>query len=290
MSKFVRGIGALLVLVTVGGIVLGTAMVEKVKPGYIGVVYAPSTGTQEDTLSQGWHLISPFKKVTSFSIATEQLFMSQDEREGSKGNESFDARCKDGKMNVDFEMSYSFDSEKIPALFTKYRGMSGEDIIDNIIRGKIKTYVNEVTSKYTVLEAHMEKKTELNNDILAHLKEKLLDFGIVVESANLMNTRVDETIEAAITERSRAAQELEAEKQKAERAKVEAERMKVEAEGKAEVQKIEAQAQAEANKILQQSLTSEMLQQQWIEKWDGKLSVVSGSDSNVVLNGLNLGE
>ena len=141
-SNLKKGAGALVGLAVIGAIIVGGSAIEKIKPGYVGVVYTPSTGTQDDTLPQGWHIISPFKKVTEFSVATEQLFMSADEKDGSKGNESFDTRCKDGKMNIDFEMSYSFDSEKIPALFTKYRGMDGEEIMNNIIRCKIKTYVN----------------------------------------------------------------------------------------------------------------------------------------------------
>lgn len=283
MSKMIKG---LVIGIAILGVVGTVASIEKVKPGYVGVVYTPSTGTQDETLHQGWHLVSPFKKVTQFSVATEQLYLSQSEREGSKSDDSFEVRCLDGKMNIDFEMSYSFNSDKIPALFTKYRGMSGEDILSNIVKGKIKTYVNEVTSGYSVLDAHMLKKAQLNNDILAYLQTNLEDFGINVESANLMETRVDASIEAAITERSKAAQELEAEKQKQEKAKVEAERLRIEAEGKKAVAIIEAEAEAEKNSEINKTLTPEMLQQMFIEKWDGKLSIVSGSESNIILKDL----
>ena len=34
-----------------------------------------------------------------------------------------------------------------------------------------------------------------------------------------------------------------------------------------------AKAEAEANRLKQQTLTSMLLDQQWIEKWDGKLPV-----------------
>lgn len=282
-AKFRVGMATAGIVVLVG-LIAGASCIEKVSPGYVGVVYTPSTGTLEDTLNQGWHLVSPLKKVTGFSVATEQLYLSQDEREGSKDNDSFDARTSDGKVNVDFEMSYSFDREKIGALFTKYRGLSGDEIMKTIVRGKIKTYVNEVTSRYTVLQVHLEKKTEVNAEVLAHLQDKLSEFGVLVESANLIETRVDPTIEQAIVERGKANQELEAEKQKTLKAEEEAKRMKVEAEAKAEVKRIEAEAQALENQKIEQTLTAEMIQKMMIEKWDGKLSVIQAGDSGTILN------
>ena len=42
-----------------------------------------------------------------------------------------------------------------------------------------------------------------------------------------------------------------------------------EAEGNAKTVKINAAAQAEAQALLQQSLTPELIQKMWIEKWNG---------------------
>lgn len=278
-------IGAIIagaVVVSVGvGLMICT---EKVPAGYVGVVYSMNGGIEKEVLNQGWHLVGPTKKVTTYSIATEQLYLSADKKEGSRENESFDVVCRDGKMNVDFEMSYAFDADKINELFTRYRGMSGEDVIDNIVRGKVKTFTNEVTSQYSVLEAHMEKKGEINKKLTERLKEGLAEYGINVESATLTQTRVDETIEAAITERSKASQELEAEKQRREKAELEAETKKIQAQGEADAALIKAQGEAEANRVLQESLTSELIELKRIEKWNGSnaQTVVNGTDATVV--------
>lgn len=280
-----KRIGAILVAaLLIGGTAFTITGIEKIKAGYVGVVYSMNGGVQDQVLSQGWKWVGPGKKVVQYSVATEQLYLSANENEGEKDDSSFDVMCKDGKLNVDFEMSYSFDSDNVAQLYTRYRGLDGKDIINNIVKGKIKTYVNEITSKYSVLEAHMEKKSELNNDITSHLKEKLKDFGIVVESANLTQTRADETVQAAITKRSAAAQELEAETLKQEQTKKEAETAKIKAQGEAEALIIKAQAEAEANKILSESLTDNLLKQQEIEKWNGSKAqtVVNGTDSTVV--------
>jgi hypothetical protein len=47
--------------------------------------------------------------------------------------------------------------------------------------------------------------------------------------------------------------------------------------------KIEAQAQKEANELLNFSLSDLILQQQWIEKWDGKMPTYYGGDSTLMV-------
>lgn len=252
--------------------------VERIPAGYVGVQYSVNGGVKEDVLTQGWHVVAPTIKVTQYSVATEQLYMSVDERGDSGPNQNFDVICKDGKMNIDFEMSYSFDPENVTKVFEKYRGMDGREVVDSIIRGKIKTKVSEVTSEYSVLEAYQEKKAELNTDITNTLREYLKEFGVNVESANITRASVDASIEAAITERSRVAQELEAEKMNQEKATLKAQTAMIEAEGKNKVMIENARAEAEAYKIKSEQITDELLEKWLIDKWDGKLPVVSGQN------------
>lgn len=264
MSK--SKIGAMLVgTVIVIGAISAIIMTEKIPAGYVGVQYSMSGGISDEVLSQGWHIVAPTKKVSLYSVATEQLFMSADEKEGSKDNDSFDVVCKDGVLNVDLEMSYSFNAEKVPGIFSRYRGMSGEDIVSNIIRGKVKTYTNEVTSQFTVLEAHMEKKGELNRMLTQHLKDMLIDFGVEVESATLSRTTASDEVEASITKRTTTAQELEAEKQKQEKVALEAETKRIQAQGEADALLIKATAEAEANKLLEQSISDNLIRMKEME-------------------------
>lgn len=257
----------------IGATVLGVAIVagavgtmmctERISAGYVGVRYSLSGGIKDDVLGQGYHVISPLESVTKYSVATEQLYMSKDKKEGSEDDDSFDVVCKDGKMNVDLELSYSFDPDRVADVFKKYRGMSGETVMHDIIRGKIKTYISEVTSKYTVLEAYMGKKAQLNKDITEYLREKLDVFGVTIESATISRASVDESIAKAITDRSRTAQELEVEKQKQEKAKLQAETALIEAKGKAEKLAIQTEAEAKRNKEISESITPELL-----KKWE----------------------
>lgn len=267
-------------VLTAGVMVLGIAAagaifsLKIIEPGTVGAVYSPGSGVSDQVLTQGWQFTAPWNKVKIYSTATNTLFMSADEREGSEFPESFDVTTKDGKMNVDFEMSYSFDSEKVPDIYVKYGGKNGQEIIDTIIKGKVKTLSNEVTTQFTTLEAHMTKKAGVNAMLTKHLREQLAVFGVNVESANFTRTTVDKAVEAAITERSKASQQLEAEKQLAEKARVQAERIK-----------IEAQAKADANAIITKSLSEEILKDKAINKWNGVVPQVTGGNAIVDIKG-----
>lgn len=50
---------------------------ERVPVGYVGVVYS-ARGVEQNTLSQGWHFLSPMKHVSKFPISQQQLIFSDD--------------------------------------------------------------------------------------------------------------------------------------------------------------------------------------------------------------------
>ena len=261
--KVVGGIVLIAILIT--SLVLGVMCIEKIPRGHVGSIYSIRGGTSDEVLTEGWHLVAPTKKVTEYSVATEQLLLTQDERKGSETDESFNATCRDGVLNVDLEMSYHFEADDIPTIAKKYRGMSGDDIVANIIKSKVKTYVNEVTSEYTILEAYMDKKSELNQELTVHLKEALAPYGIIVESATIPRAEPDAAIKSAITERSKKAQEVEAAKQEQEKQKILAETKVIEAKGNADAAIAKAEGEAEANRLITESLTPELLKKMEME-------------------------
>lgn len=270
MSKRIGGL--LAGILVVGGIVGGTICTERIPAGYVGVQYSVSGGVQDEVLTQGWHIVSPTKKVTLYSVATETFVMSADERSGSKDNESFDLTCSDGTVNVDFEMQYTFDANQVTNVFNKYRGVDGETVVSTNLRSKIKTIANEVLSRYTVLEAHLEKKSEVNKALTESLREELGKLGIFVESATLPATRVSESIQNSINARTQKAQELEAEKLNQEKALLEQ-----------ETARINAETERIKNEEISKSLTEEMLTQQFLEKWNGVLpQVMSGEITSLL--------
>lgn len=253
-----------------GGIYLGTS-ITKIPAGYVGVQYSSFGGIKDNLLNQGWHITSPTTKVTKYSIATESLLMTADSREGSKEDESFNVSCKDGEMKVDFEMQYSFKEDKVIDVFNKYRGVKGEEVISNNLRGKIRSTVNEVLSNYSVLEAYLEKKAEVNVELTNRLREVLDEYGVYVESASIPDAQISDQVRQAIENRTVKSQELES-------AKLEQEKVQIEADTKVK----QAQGEANANAIKSNAIDDKILKQQAIEKWDGKLPTVSGTGDTMI--------
>ena len=57
-------------------IIILLLMMEKVPAGYVGIVYDMNGGVSDEVLTQGWHVVSPTKKVTLYSIGIEQSYLT----------------------------------------------------------------------------------------------------------------------------------------------------------------------------------------------------------------------
>lgn len=300
---------------TIGGVFLGVIMVvgliilamcaERVPTGHVGVVYNMNGGVDGEILTQGWHIVSPTKKVTTYSIGIEQSYLTAADKGDSPKDESFSTPTSDGKsLLVDLEFSYKFDEDRVAETFTRFKGQSGEDVKNSFIKPKMIAWTQEVTAKYPVTDVFGDKRQELNEALDVYLKEKFEPYGIIIDTVNFTNISTDEETQAAIQKKVTAQQELElaqieaqtakvqaekdkqvalieAEKNK-ETAMIQAEQAKIKAEGEAEAKKIAAEAEAEANRKIAESLTPELIEKIKYEAWDGKLPTVQGSGTPII--------
>ena len=299
----------------VGAIVLGFVMLlgiifcfmcmERVPAGYKGVVYNFSTGISDKTLDQGWHFVSPTKKVTIYSIGIEQSYLTSEDKGDSPKDESFKTPTADGKsLTVDLEFSYRFNPDTIADTFVMFKGRSGETVKDEFIKPKMKAWTQEVTAKYPVTDVFGDKRQELNEALDEYLKVKFEPYGIIIDTVNFTNISTDPDTEAAIQKKVTAQQELELANIEAETAKVQAEKdkqvalieaeknkeaamiqaeqAKIKAEGEAEAKRIAAEAEAEANRKIAESLTQTLLEKMKYEKWKGDVPQVQGSATPII--------
>ena len=292
MKGFVGSIVTGVVIVLV--IICGFACTERVPAGYVGVVYNMSGGVTGETLNQGWHIVSPTKNVTLYSIGIEQSYLTSDSKGDSKEDESFSTPTADGKsLTVDLEFSYKYDVNRVTDVFTQFKGASGKEVKDIFIKPKMIAWTQEVTAKYPVTDVFGDKRQELNEALDTYLKEKFDRYGIVIDTVNFTNISTDPETQAAIQKKVNAQQELElariekqtakvqAEKDK-EVAEVNAEKAKIEAQGKAEAQLIKANAEAEANKKIADSLTDKLIEKSMYDKWNGELPYIEGNATPII--------
>lgn len=279
----------------IGGVVLAVAIVisvvcclmciERIPTGYVGVVYNLNGGVVGEVLTQGWHLVAPTKKVTEYSVGIEQSYLTAEEKGDSDKDESFSTPTSDGKsLQVDLEFSYRFDVNNITDTFTKFKGISGAIVKDTFIKPKMVAWTQEVTAKYPVTDVFGDKRQELNTDLDNYLKKKFKPYGIIIDTVNFTNISTDAETQQAIQRKVNAQQELELAQIETKTAQVNANKAKIEAQGQSDALIIKAKGEAEANKELASSITAELIQKQYIEKWTGEVPMVSGSDNTPVID------
>jgi regulator of protease activity HflC (stomatin/prohibitin superfamily) len=289
---FLGAVMLALIIIVAMFVVLGCT--QRIPAGYVGVVYNMNGGIEGETLSQGWKIVAPTKKVTVYSIGLEQSYLTSEDKGDSPHDESFSIPTSDGKtVRVNLEFSYRFDEERVAETFVMFKGKSGEVIKDTFIKPKIVAWTQEVSANYPVTDIFGDKRTEINAELDTYLRDKFDQYGIIIDTVNFTDISVDAETAAAIQKKVTAQQELELANIEAQTAKVNAEKEKevaeiaaekaaIEAEGKANALKIAAEAEAEANKKIAASLTPELIEKIKYETWNGQLPQVSGSSGTIV--------
>lgn len=277
-------IGAIvLAIIIFGGLILTLTCTERIPAGYVGVVYNMNGGVDGEVLTQGWHIVAPTKKVTTYSIGIEQSYLTAEDKGDSPKDESFSIPTSDGKtVRVNLEFSYRFDEERVAQTFTMFKGKSGESIKDTFIKPKIVAWTQEVSANYPVTDIFGDKRTQINAELDTYLREKFDKYGIIIDTVNFTDISVDAETAAAIQKKVTAQQELELANIEAETAKINAQKDKevaqiaaekavIEANAEADVVRIAAEAEAEANRVIAASLTDTLIEKIKYEQWDGKL-------------------
>lgn len=242
----------LILIFGVGGLIVCT---EKIPVGYEGVVYSMKGGVEDETLSQGWHIVSPTKKVKEFTISNEQLLLTKEEKEAFKV-----ATSDDASISISFQMSYRYYSETLTDTYKKFRGMDGEDIVNNRVKTVLKSKISEVTADYSMMDIYSGNRNEINNKITEYLnKEFKDDFGIEVMDASIIDVHPDSKLKKAIDNRVTALQEKQQAQAEQEKVKVEAETAMIKAKNAAEIKILNAEANAKANKLKTKSITNELI-------------------------------
>lgn len=275
-------------VVIVIALIIVAMSTTRVPAGYVAVQYKMNGGISNKILTQGWHVVSPTTKTTLYSVSLEQSYLTASKKGDSPDNESFSASTKEGKaVTIELTYTYQYSADEVTKLFTRFRGQDGKEVRDSFIKPNIVSWSKEVISRYGVSDILGEKRAQLNTDLTDYLSEKFKPYGISISNVSLINIEVDKNTQKVINEKIQAQQN--AEKQAIEnqtnidKAKADAEATRTQAQAEADAKLIEAEAEAKANKKINESLSNKVLQQQYIDKWDGKLPTYQGSDSNIMM-------
>jgi len=250
---------------------------ERIDAGHVGIkvnMYGDTKGVDDVTEVTGWVFYNPFaSKIVEFPI-----FMQHKEY---TGEESFVINSKDGsEFHVSPLINYSVQREKVPYIYSKYRIS-----LDQIQSGFLKTAVYDafrLTANSYTAEELISNREKFEIKVRAQLDSSLLHEGFVI-SQMTSNLVYPETFKNAIEAKNNAVQQSLTAENQVKTAEAQAKIKIAQAEGEAQAMLTAAKAEAEANRLKQQTLTPLLLQQMWIEKWDGKLPQTQlGSNQNLM--------
>jgi prohibitin 1 len=185
-----------------------------------------------------------------------------------------DAASKDlQKVNTELAVNWHIDPLKINRVFQQVGDQ--EQIITSIITPAVSEVLKAATSKKTAEEI-ITLRVQLKEEIDTNLEKRLAAYGIIVDDVSLVNFSFSEEFSRAIESKQIAEQEAK-----------QAEFITKKAIQEAQADVNRAKGQAEAQKLQRQTLTSELLQKQAIEKWDGKFPTVMGGNGALPLININ---
>ena len=153
--------------------------------------------------------------------------------------------------NADIAIRYSIDPGAVGEIYMEYP--TQEALSARLIDQDMRSVVRNAFSGYTTAGV-LERRGELEQDIREGLEGRWEGAGVIVESVALQGIRYPQSTQDGFAQAQESATSLK-------KAQADLEVRKAEAEQR----KVVAQGEADANRILSESLTPEVLQQQYNE-------------------------
>jgi regulator of protease activity HflC (stomatin/prohibitin superfamily) len=226
------------------------ASCTRIDAGHEGILikqYGSGKGVQDVSLVTGRVWYNPFTEdVEQYATFVQTV-----------DYEAFGVNAKDGSsFTVDPTLSFNIVTGNSPRIFTKYR-KNLEEVSNTTILNYVKDAFRLQMNKYTTDEI-VSNREKFETDVQKTLSEVLDKEGFKLEQLT-SGLGYPKTIVDAVNAKNKAVQDA---------MKVENELRLVEAQAKKMI--VQAEAEKRANELKQQSLTPMLIQQQFIEKWDGR--------------------
>lgn len=277
-------LAVVIIIALIGGGITVMSL-ESVEQGEVGVVWTMADGVRDEVLDPGIHFVSPMAKVKTYPVSQQQLVLSNnpgDYNDKVHADWHVDAPADGGMVKLNMTINYNFMADRVIELYTRFNGMDGNTIVDNMVQNSIVAYIKEVTPQFTVMDIYSDQRAEVSKAITEYLNNKLNEeYGINISSALIIDVQLDETLMSKVQAKEQAKQDAEkaeldkqtaiaqgeADKAKAEaeaavqkiQAEAAGEKTRIAAEAEADATRIEAQAEADANNTINNSITDNLI-------------------------------
>lgn len=263
--------------ILLGCIVLFNTFSERIDAAYEGILvndYGESRGIDNISIRSGRVWYNPFtQSIHKFPLFVQHKVWTKDIREDSPTDEEICVTTSDG-MNIcfDVELNFRVKPTKAPFIFGKYR-KSLDKIVSESMRTLIRSSYVMIASGKTA-EALIERRGDFEREVNVDIIKKLSEEGFEVQQVNIAGKlRYSQLLQSAIEKKLEAS--ILAQQRQAEIQQKKAQFIKdsIDAASVANQTKIQADAERYSNEKRNQSLNNLIIQQKFIEKWNGVLPV-----------------
>lgn len=208
------------------------------------------------TADAGIHFKAPWQDALDWDIRNRLINFYRDAEytydNGSYNGATVTINDSSGtKADCDVQVIYSINPDAVEQLYADYG--TQEAYVSSYVSNDVRQTTRDCAGQFTTIQLLTDKEA-FAKSIQDTLSERWAESGVVVESVSVQDIRYADSITDAYAAAQSAQVEQTAATNRQETARIEA-----------ETKSIEAQGEADANAILTQSLTEEVLQQQYIE-------------------------
>ncbi|MBQ6877628.1 MAG: prohibitin family protein [Oscillospiraceae bacterium] len=277
-SKFRTG-RFLAILIPVFIVVAFLSCIRIVPTGHTGIVTTFGK-VEEASLEAGPNFVLPWQNVVNLDNRVQKVNIQ---------TEAFSSDIQ--QVQVSTTINYSINSK---TAFTLYKTV-GKNYYENIILPRALENVKAVFSNYTA-ENLISNREILSSEIVSAMKTDMEPYGITVNGISIEDIDFTEAFTDAVEAKQVAAQEKLTAQTKQEQLTMEqqaqAERDVIAAQAELEVTKIQAESayyagekEAEVNKKIAESLTPELVQYYYVQRWNGQMpTTILGEGGSFLLN------
>ncbi len=190
-------------------------------------------------------------------------------------------------FTMDPMMAYQLDRSKAAYVFNKYR-QSLREIEMGYIRTCIYDAYRISANNYTSDEL-MANRAKFEQEVRSMLERSLNEEGFKVQEFTSQITP-PQSLSAAIEAKNQAIQEALKAENLVKQAEANAQIAIAKAKGEAEATRVKADAEAYYNRTISASLSPFIIQEDWIEKWNGQLPQVTSGQGGMMINLPSLGK
>ncbi len=184
-----------------------------------------------------------------------------------------DTTTKDGQqISVRFTVRFSIDPKTVKEVAERLG--TEQEVVEKIVKTDSRIWARNIPRNYAAIDLYTGNVQEVSEKIAEKLEPLFTENGIILDEFGIRSINFQEDYVSAVEQKQIENEKIATEENKA---------TQEEFRKKALITK--AQGEAEAQRLQQQTLSKELIQKLYIEKWNGILpEVMSGSDSSFLID------